>query len=81
MCAIFGILCIPPGAIDRDKVKESSVLMKHRGPDAYRQWGILGTVGVNSMFASEHRTGWREASRIVCGVRVAEATVPAYEGE
>ena len=41
MCGIFGIKNIAtPINIDKDDVKISALLMKHRGPDAYGQWGI-----------------------------------------
>lgn len=45
MCGIFGIARHPAsGVIDRHKVREAAMLMKHRGPDAYGQWGIADAV-------------------------------------
>ena len=41
MCGIFGIINYGKlSIIDKVKIKESALLMKHRGPDAYGQWGI-----------------------------------------
>jgi asparagine synthase (glutamine-hydrolysing) len=40
MCAIFGVLRLSPGPIDRSAVKSAAMLMQHRGPDAFGQWGI-----------------------------------------
>ena len=45
MCGIFGILNFKESTdIDKAKVRESAKLMKHRGPDAYDQWGISGKI-------------------------------------
>ncbi len=40
MCGIFGVFNTRRQAIDNNKVKESALLMRHRGPDAFDQWGI-----------------------------------------
>ena len=40
MCGIFGVLNFDNRGIDISKVKESALLMRHRGPDAFEQWGI-----------------------------------------
>ena len=44
MCGIFGIVQLKNKfeleIISQNKVRESAVLMYHRGPDAYGQWGI-----------------------------------------
>ena len=39
MCGIFGLLT-NSSKIDQNKFRKSAMLMKHRGPDAYGQWGI-----------------------------------------
>ncbi|MCF8320863.1 MAG: asparagine synthase (glutamine-hydrolyzing) [Flavobacterium sp.] len=45
MCGIFGIITNHDSeVIDKQKVKQSSILMNHRGPDAYEQWGIEGKI-------------------------------------
>jgi asparagine synthase (glutamine-hydrolysing) len=45
MCGIFGIIqTASTQPIDKSKVKEAAALMKHRGPDAYGQWGISDKV-------------------------------------
>ena len=45
MCGIFGIITNSNSSgIDGVKVKESALLMRHRGPDAYGQWGIPGKI-------------------------------------
>ncbi|MDP3392409.1 asparagine synthase (glutamine-hydrolyzing) [Sediminibacterium sp.] len=46
MCGIFGIYKTTKLSIDIDKqkVRDSTLLMKHRGPDAYDQWGIDGLI-------------------------------------
>lgn len=46
MCGIFGIYKTTKLSIDIDKqkVRDSTLLMKHRGPDAYDQWGIEGLI-------------------------------------
>lgn len=41
MCGIFGITSKSGASyIDKSKVCDSALLMRHRGPDAYGQWGI-----------------------------------------
>jgi len=41
MCGIFGILTTNDVfKIDPNRVRSSAMLMRHRGPDAYGQWGI-----------------------------------------
>lgn len=40
MCGIYGIINNIDFPIDRAAVKNSAMLMKHRGPDAYQQWGL-----------------------------------------
>jgi asparagine synthase (glutamine-hydrolysing) len=40
MCGIFGIINNNDLKIDKRKVKDSALLMNHRGPDAFDQWGI-----------------------------------------
>ncbi len=45
MCGIFGIITnTDTSGINTAKVKESAMLMRHRGPDAYGQWGIPGKI-------------------------------------
>lgn len=44
MCGIFGLYNFKNNEIDKVKVKESTLLMKHRGPDAFDQWGIDGLI-------------------------------------
>ncbi|NCI48078.1 asparagine synthase (glutamine-hydrolyzing) [Sediminibacterium soli] len=44
MCGIFGVFGTANLVIDKQKVRESALLMKHRGPDAYGQWGIDGVI-------------------------------------
>ena len=44
MCGIFGIYNTTKKIIDKQKVKESTLLMKHRGPDSFDQWGIDGLI-------------------------------------
>ena len=45
MCGIFGaVINNHSSFIDKDKCKNAAVLMKHRGPDAYGQWGIAGKI-------------------------------------
>ena len=40
MCEIYGIINNNNLSIDKEAVKSSAMLMKHRGPDAYQQWGL-----------------------------------------
>ncbi len=40
MCGIFGLLTDNRTPIDKLRFKKSGLLMHHRGPDAYGQWGI-----------------------------------------
>ena len=40
MCGIYGIINNKKLPINKVKVKKSAMLMNHRGPDAYGQWGI-----------------------------------------
>jgi asparagine synthase (glutamine-hydrolysing) len=40
MCGIYGIVNNNSLSIDKEAVKNSAMLMKHRGPDAYQQWGL-----------------------------------------
>lgn len=41
MCGIFGVFNINNSdSLDKQKIKESTLLMKHRGPNAFGQWGI-----------------------------------------
>lgn len=40
MCGIYGIINNNGFSIDKEAVKNSAMLMKHRGPDAYQQWGL-----------------------------------------
>jgi asparagine synthase (glutamine-hydrolysing) len=47
MCGIFGIYNFKKIEIDKVKVQESTLLMKHRGPDAFNQWGIDGLVEIS----------------------------------
>lgn len=44
MCGIFGIVDSSGRAIDQARVRAGATLMRHRGPDAYGQWGIPGKV-------------------------------------
>ncbi len=45
MCGIFGLITTSDSIqIDKYRVKESAHLMKHRGPDAYGQWGIANKI-------------------------------------
>ena len=45
MCGLFGIKTISKNiVIDNDQVKESALLMRHRGPNAYGQWGVRGRI-------------------------------------
>ena len=45
MCGIFGIVNLSQRKeIDSERFKDSAMLMKHRGPDAYDQWGISGKI-------------------------------------
>lgn len=45
MCGIFGIKTSSRSSeIDKSRVKQAASLMKHRGPDAYGQWGITNIV-------------------------------------
>lgn len=45
MCGIFGIKTkFDSVQIDKDRVKESANLMRHRGPDAYGQWGLKNKI-------------------------------------
>lgn len=46
MCGIFGIFNLAGSQkfIDGNLVKESSLQMQHRGPDAYGQWGLSGKI-------------------------------------
>lgn len=41
MCGIFGVYNVDNSqAIDSDLVRESAMLMRHRGPDAFGLWGV-----------------------------------------
>ena len=41
MCGIFGAIAkADTSEIDKGKIKDSALLMSHRGPDAFDQWGI-----------------------------------------
>jgi asparagine synthase (glutamine-hydrolysing) len=45
MCGIFGVKVKSDSTIvDQLRVKESAMLMRHRGPDAYEQWGIFKNI-------------------------------------
>jgi len=45
MCGILGIYNFRgTSRIDKDKIKDAAFMMKHRGPDAYGQWGIENTI-------------------------------------
>lgn len=44
MCGIFGVYSFKNQFINKAMVKDSAMLMKHRGPDAYGQWGVENTV-------------------------------------
>ncbi len=41
MCGIFGVMSyLHTTDVDKEKFRSSALLMKHRGPDFYGQWGI-----------------------------------------
>ena len=44
MCGIFGVLNNHNLLINKKNVKNSASLMKHRGPDAFDQWGIKNKI-------------------------------------
>jgi asparagine synthase (glutamine-hydrolysing) len=45
MCGIFGVVRgALPGDIDPARVRRSALLMTHRGPDAFGQWGQAGQI-------------------------------------
>ena len=44
MCGIFGIYNLIKQPISKVNVKKSTLLMKHRGPDAFEQWGITDLI-------------------------------------